>query len=131
MSGNNQAAKEELEALGCDPARVEESFVRSQGAGGQNVNKVASCVVLRYPPENIAVKMQRHRTQAANRNAAWELLVQLLRKKRREQAALARSKREQMRRQKRQRPGWLKAQLRDLKQKRARKKERRQTPSED
>jgi peptide chain release factor len=132
MAGTNENLKHALAALGCSPARVEESFVRSQGAGGQNVNKVSSCVVLHYPPENIVIKMQRHRTQAANRSAAWELLLQLIRKKRREKEASARAQRELIRRQKRQRPHWLKAGLREMKQKRARKKENRQRPqSED
>ena len=47
-----------LAALGCDLARVEESFVHSSGAGGQNVNKVATCVQLRYATAGILVKMQ-------------------------------------------------------------------------
>ena len=67
-----------LVALGCDPTRVEESFVHSSGAGGQNVNKVATCVQLRYAPRNILLKMQEHRTQASNRLAAWKLLAEQL-----------------------------------------------------
>ena len=67
--------REHLIALGCDLARVEESFIHSGGAGGQNVNKVATCVQLRYAPSGILLKMQEHRTQASNRLAAWKLLA--------------------------------------------------------
>jgi protein subunit release factor B len=75
-----------LLALGCDPSRVEESFTHSSGAGGQNVNKVATCVELRYAPRNVQVKMQEHRTQAANRMAAWKLLARLLQRQRDDQS---------------------------------------------
>ena len=71
-----------LVALGCDLARVEESFVHSSGAGGQNVNKVATCVQLRYAPRNILLKMQEHRTQGENRLAAWKLLATRLQQQR-------------------------------------------------
>ena len=67
-----------LLALGCDLARVEESFIHSGGHGGQNVNKVATCVQLRYAPRNILLKMQEHRSQASNRLAAWKLLAEQL-----------------------------------------------------
>src|SRR5258708_36770421 len=67
-----------LVALGCDVSRVEESFIHSGGHGGQNVNKVATCVQLRYAPKHILLKMQEHRTQASNRLAAWKLLAEQL-----------------------------------------------------
>ncbi len=83
-----------LIALGCDVARVEEAFTHSGGAGGQNVNKVATCVQLRYPPANILIKMQEHRTQASNRLAAWKLLAEQLQRARERLAAERKAARE-------------------------------------
>ena len=111
-----------LLALGCDPARVEESFTHSSGAGGQNVNKVATCVQLRYTPRNVQVKMQEHRTQATNRVAAWRLLAKVLQRMRDEQADARRASREKIRRQKAQRPRGVKKQFVELKRRRARTK---------
>ncbi len=108
-----------LLALGCDPARVEESFIHSGGAGGQNVNKVATCVQLRYPPRNLLVKMQEHRTQATNRLAAWKLLAAQLQKARDEEARARRAARELKRRQNAPRPRGIKKQFVELKRRRA------------
>ena len=108
-----------LTALGCDPARVQESFVHSGGAGGQNVNKVATCVQLRYAPKNLQVKMQEHRTQAANRLAAWKLLALQLERLRERQARTRRAERELRRRQNAPRPFGVKKQLVELKRRRA------------
>lgn len=100
-----------LQALGCDPARVEESFVHSGGHGGQNVNKVSTCVQLRYAPGNILIKMQDHRTQGANRLAAWKLLAQQLQRKREIAAQERQAARERKRRQNAQRPRGVKRQF--------------------
>ena len=54
---------------------IEESFVRSSGPGGQNINKVSTCVVLKHHPTGIVVKCQQYRTQHQNRVRAYELLV--------------------------------------------------------
>jgi protein subunit release factor B len=111
-----------LAALGCDPARVEESFIHSGGAGGQNVNKVATCVHLRYAPGNISVKMQEHRTQAANRLAAWRLLAAQLQERREREARERRSARELKRRQNAPRPRGIRKQFVELKRRRAKTK---------
>ena len=108
-----------LAALGCDPARVEESFIHSGGHGGQNVNKVATCVQLRYAPRRILLKMQEHRTQASNRLAAWKLLATQLQRARDEEARERRMARELKRRQNAPRPRGIKKQFVELKRRRA------------
>lgn len=54
---------------------IEEQFVRSSGPGGQNVNKVSSCVMLHHKPTNITVKCQHSRQQSINRLEAKHLLL--------------------------------------------------------
>jgi len=114
-----------LAALGCDPARVEESFIHSGGAGGQNVNKVSTCVQLRYPPKNILLKMQEHRTQASNRLAAWKLLAAQLQRLREREALERRAARELKRRQNAPRPRGIRRQFVELKRRRAQAKDAR------
>ena len=116
-----------LVALGCDPARVEESFIHSGGAGGQNVNKVATCVQLRYAPKNLLVKMQEHRTQSSNRVAAWKLLAAQLGRLREREAAERQAARERKRRQNAQRPRGVKKQFVEMKRRRAKTKSGRGT----
>jgi protein subunit release factor B len=112
-----------LLALGCDLSGVEETFTHSGGPGGQNVNKVATCVRLSYPARQVVVKMQEHRTQSANRMAAWRLLASLLQRQRDDQAQTRRDARERSRRQNAQRPRGVKRQFVEHKRRRAKTKQ--------
>ena len=92
------------DTLAIDAREIEESFVRSSGPGGQNVNKLSTAVQLRFDvrrspslPNDVAIRLMRlagkrltkdgvlvivaqnHRTQERNRAEALERLVALLR----------------------------------------------------
>jgi ribosome-associated protein len=90
--------------IAIDESEIAESFIRSSGPGGQNVNKLATAVQLRFDvryspslPEDVRARLerlagrrltrdgvlvitaQRHRTQERNRDDALERLVALIR----------------------------------------------------
>jgi ribosome-associated protein len=87
-----------------DDSEIEESFIRSSGPGGQNVNKLATAVQLRFDvrhspslPDDVRARLetlagrrltrdgvlvltaQRHRTQERNRQDALDRLIELIR----------------------------------------------------
>jgi len=62
-------------ALGVREEDIIESFIRSSGPGGQNVNKTATCVYLKHLPTGLEVKCQRQRSQLLNRNLARHILL--------------------------------------------------------
>src|SRR6187397_2549946 len=86
--------------ISLDDSEIEESFVRSSGPGGQNVNKLSTAVQLRFDvrrsrslPNDVAIRLmgiagsrmtkdgvlvliaQNHRTQERNRSDARERLI--------------------------------------------------------
>ena len=91
-------------SLQLDEAEIDMSFIRSSGPGGQNVNKVATAVQLRFDarrspslPNDVAIRLiklagskatnegvivftaNRHRTQEMNRKDAVDRLVEMVR----------------------------------------------------
>jgi len=64
-----------MDQLGVKEADIDEKFIRSGGPGGQNVDKVATCVQLKHLPTGITVKIQKDRTQGVNRFLARRSLV--------------------------------------------------------
>ena len=67
---------ERMAALDVREEDIEEQFVRSSGAGGQNVNKVSSCVLLHHRPSGIRVRCQKERSQGLNRFLARRILLE-------------------------------------------------------
>lgn len=67
-----------LRRLGVRDADLEETFTRSGGKGGQNVNKVSSAVQLKHIPSGVMVRCEEARSQAENRvMARWRLAGKL------------------------------------------------------
>ena len=89
--------------LGVSAADIEESFVRSGGAGGQKVNKSSSCVMLLHRPTGLRVKCQITRYQAMNRFLARRLLLDKIEEVKKGFVEAERARIEKIRRQKRKR----------------------------
>src|SRR5882724_908611 len=92
-----------MAALGVREADIEESFVRSGGHGGQNVNKTSTCVMLLHRPTGLQVKCQATRQQGLNRFLARRLLLDKIEERQKGFVAAERERVEKIRRQKRKR----------------------------
>jgi protein subunit release factor B len=98
-----RALAQRLAALGIREEDLDETFVHSGGKGGQNVNKVATCVVLVHRPTGMFVKCQRERTQGANRLIARAMLADKIEEARLGRQSARQQEAERIRRQKRRR----------------------------
>jgi protein subunit release factor B len=120
-----------MAALGVREADIDETFVRSGGHGGQNVNKTSTCVMLVHRPTRLQVKCQDTRQQALNRFLARRLLLDKIEAFKKGFVDAERSRVEKIRRQKRKRSRRAKQRMLDNKSHHAAKKESRRSVSSD
>jgi protein subunit release factor B len=112
------AIERRMKRLGVREADLSESFARSSGPGGQNVNKVSTAVTLVHAPTGISVTVQDSRSQSWNRRLARERLLDELEKRRREKAQARRAEAALERRRNSPRPRGVKERMLDSKKRR-------------
>jgi len=125
------ALKEKMARLGVRESDLVESFIRSSGPGGQNVNKVATAVYLKHIPTGIEVKCGRERSQALNRFLARRILINKIETVMFGRASEERRMIEKIRRQKRRRSKRAKEKMLAAKRIRSGKKVFRRKPEAD
>ena len=122
---SNDALAGRMQRLGIREVDLVETFARSSGPGGQNVNKVATAVTLRHLASGVSVSVQDSRSQAVNRKLARERLLDAIESAREKRRMAELTKREKERRRKSPRPAALKRKILESKRKRGEVKRRR------
>jgi peptide chain release factor len=122
---SQDALADRMRKLAISETDLEESFARSSGPGGQNVNKVSTAVTLRHVPSDISVTVQDSRSQAINRKLARERLLDAIESARERQRMAEIAKRERERRRKSPRPAALKKKILESKRRRGELKKQR------
>ena len=109
-------------ALGVREEDIIESFIRSSGPGGQNVNKTATCVYLKHLPTGLEVKCQRQRSQLLNRSLARHILLSKIAHKIQQDNLQKQSFKAKVMRRNRQKPKSIKKKILEDKRRHAQKK---------
>jgi protein subunit release factor B len=117
-----KSLQEMMARLGVREEDIQEKFIRSQGPGGQNVNKVSTCVHLRHLLTGIEVKCQQERSQAENRYRARQILLKKIESAILGKLSLEQKRIEKIRRQKRRRSRRQKLKILESKRRHAAKK---------
>ena len=73
-----KALEDRMVACGIKESEIEEQFIKSQGPGGQHVNKNATCVAIKHLPTGTHIKVQEGRSQVMNRYYARKRLCERL-----------------------------------------------------
>lgn len=114
--------EQKMLTLGVREEDIIESFIRSSGPGGQNVNKTATCVYLKHLPTGLEVKCQRQRSQLLNRNLARHILLSKIENKIKHESLQKQSIKAKVMRQTRKKPKKIKLRILEHKRRHSEKK---------
>lgn len=123
ISGSSVSVR--MAQVGIKESDLKETFTRSSGPGGQNVNKVATAVTLRHRPSGISVTVQDSRSQVQNRKLARKRLIDAIEQAQQKRRGAEIAQREKARRHRSPRPAALKRRILQAKRKRGELKKQR------
>ena len=125
-SAKQKELEEKLKKFNIKESDISEKFIHSSGNGGQNLNKVATCVYLKHIPTSIEIKCQKYRTQLLNRYCARKMLVEEIETRVLGEKSKKRQLIEKIRRQKHKRSKRAKEKILEAKKLNSEKKQNRQ-----